>query len=77
MQPLDALGSSLDGVLIGSSDVQWVSTASLLISGVCFVALFICRQSCPSLINYWMCMKVNPANFSGLLPLFIAVVLLQ
>ena len=60
LQPLDALGASLDGALIGSSDVKWVSSASFFISGACFAALFTCRRLCPSLINYWLCMKVVP-----------------
>lgn len=59
MQPLDAIGSVMDGGLLGASETSWVARASIFNALVCFLGLLLTRWLLPtSLFWLWAAMKV-------------------
>lgn len=64
--PLDALGSSLEGGILGASDTKWIATRTTASSGVSLVALFAASTMGQGLMGVWVALKLLNLSALGL-----------
>ena len=64
--PFDALGSSLEGGILGASDTKWIATRTTASSGVSLVALFAAATMGHGLMAIWGALKLLNLSALGL-----------
>ena len=62
--PLDALGTTLEGGILGASDTKWIATRMAVSSGASMLGLLIAAATGQGLLAIWLALKL--LNFSAL-----------
>lgn len=64
--PFDALGTTLEGGILGASDTKWVATRTALSSGASLTALLLTAATGQGLLATWLSLKLLNASALGL-----------
>jgi len=58
LQPLDALGLSVEGGILGAADTKWIALRTVAASTISLLALNMLPEDGMNLTSIWLCIKI-------------------